>query len=47
MGVPFEELPRNAGDDDAVLFPHGKLTILSFEELPRNAGDDDREASVT
>ena len=39
--VCFEELPRNAGDDDnsdVIRFP---CVAASFEELPRNAGDDD------
>ena len=37
----FEELPRNAGDDDPVVFDHEVQYTQVFEELPRNAGDDD------
>ena len=37
----FEELPRNAGDDDSTSMAPLLVARVGFEELPRNAGDDD------
>ena len=41
MRISFEELPRNAGDDDDVARAIVAGIDNGFEELPRNAGDDD------
>ena len=39
--IPFEEPPRNAGDDDQIRHVAVGGTNDVFEEPPRNAGDDD------